>query len=391
MKRCLALGASAASAFAALAMIGPSTTGADMASGQAATGNVTSGPGSEVWEPVGGLAPATPAPPEPPVRPDQVVMIPAGDDGLPVLGDWDGDGVDTPAVWFPLGTRGALRFPDGSIIASAGSADGMPVVGDWDGDGIDSVVTWNRAVGPGAAVVSGDLDGDGFDTVAVVPVEEGTTAVAGDWNGDGIDTIAVLTELRPGVIALDDGNGAATQLDVPLGAPPAAGAIDAETFDDELAALRRQAGGRLPNRTIEAVPDAVGPDGTAVPLTRVWGITVASDMADQLEALLEAAYIDGIELKGWGWRSHQQQIDLRRAHCGPSEWAIWQAPASSCSPPTARPGLSRHEVGRAVDFTEAGSILTRESAGFRWLQENAERFGFINLPSEPWHWSDTGG
>ena len=26
-----------------------------------------------------------------------------------------------------------------------------------------------------------------------------------------------------------------------------------------------------------------------------------------------------------------------------------------------------------------------------WLAANAERFGFSNLPSEPWHWSTTGG
>ena len=28
---------------------------------------------------------------------------------------------------------------------------------------------------------------------------------------------------------------------------------------------------------------------------------------------------------------------------------------------------------------------------FVWLAANAGRFGFSNLPSEPWHWSTTGG
>jgi D-alanyl-D-alanine carboxypeptidase len=49
-----------------------------------------------------------------------------------------------------------------------------------------------------------------------------------------------------------------------------------------------------------------------------------------------------------------------------------------------------HERGLAIDFTEGGRTLTRGSAGFQWLRANAGRFGFINLQSEPWHWSTNG-
>ena len=49
-----------------------------------------------------------------------------------------------------------------------------------------------------------------------------------------------------------------------------------------------------------------------------------------------------------------------------------------------------HERGLAVDFTQHGRALTRESGGFRWLMQNAARFGLKNLPSEPWHWSVNG-
>jgi LAS superfamily LD-carboxypeptidase LdcB len=49
-----------------------------------------------------------------------------------------------------------------------------------------------------------------------------------------------------------------------------------------------------------------------------------------------------------------------------------------------------HERGLAVDFTNNGSILTRGSSGYQWLKANASRFGFYNLPSEPWHWSVNG-
>ena len=81
---------------------------------------------------------------------------------------------------------------------------------------------------------------------------------------------------------------------------------------------------------------------------------------------------------------------MRRNNCGSSHYAIYEAPASSCSPPTARPGSSMHERGLAIDFTQGGSTLSRGSSGFAWLKANAGSFGFRNLPSEPWHWSTNG-
>ena len=102
---------------------------------------------------------------------------------------------------------------------------------------------------------------------------------------------------------------------------------------------------------------AVGADGTwsvatvgfpgAGDIVRIVGttITVHRLIADQVAALLNAAAADGVVLDGWGYRDTQRQIELRRAHCGPSAEAVFAAPSSSCSPPTARPGRSMHERG----------------------------------------------
>jgi D-alanyl-D-alanine carboxypeptidase len=50
-----------------------------------------------------------------------------------------------------------------------------------------------------------------------------------------------------------------------------------------------------------------------------------------------------------------------------------------------------HERGLAIDFTHGGRIISsRGSAAFQWLNANASRYGFYNLPSEPWHWSVNG-
>ena len=125
-------------------------------------------------------------------------------------------------------------------------------------------------------------------------------------------------------------------------------------------------------------------------LTTVWGIQVHESIADKLLALLEAASRDGIRLGGGGYRSSQSQINLRRAHCGTSNWAIYSKPSYQCRPPTARPGASMHERGLAIDFTQNGRALWSNTSGYRWLKQNASKYGFRNLPSEPWHWSTNG-
>ncbi len=117
------------------------------------------------------------------------------------------------------------------------------------------------------------------------------------------------------------------------------------------------------------------------------GIRVHRSIAGNVAALLGAAAADGVPLSGSGYRDSARQIELRRQHCGSSAYAIYQASASSCSPPTARPGSSMHERGLAIDFRNCNS---RGSACYQWLSANASRFGLFNLPSEPWHWSTTG-
>jgi hypothetical protein len=125
-------------------------------------------------------------------------------------------------------------------------------------------------------------------------------------------------------------------------------------------------------------------------IVSVGGIRVHQSIAGNLQRLLAAASASGINFGGGGYRDPAGQIAVRRNNCGSSQYAIYQMPASACSPPTARPGTSMHEQGMAIDFTQGGSTLTRGSSGFAWLRANASSYGFYNLPSEPWHWSTNG-
>jgi N-acetylmuramoyl-L-alanine amidase len=154
-----------------------------------------------------------------------------GDGDVPLVGDWDGDGVDSPGVYRPSQGRLVVRNgtePIGYVYAMP--AGGLPVVADTDGDGRDtvSIARYGRlyimdGLGSGPAslggpdpfpiplpvgtdqLVGGDFDGDGADEIAAVHhgvvevVGPGRTAVlgdlgaavavAGDWDGDGVDTL----------------------------------------------------------------------------------------------------------------------------------------------------------------------------------------------------------
>ncbi|MCY4068963.1 MAG: M15 family metallopeptidase [Acidimicrobiaceae bacterium] len=137
--------------------------------------------------------------------------------------------------------------------------------------------------------------------------------------------------------------------------------------------------------------DSVNPADPDLPLVWVAGFQVHEQIADGVEGLVAAMEAEGFDLGGWGYRTAQQQINLRRAHCGSSEWAIWSKPSRSCRPPTARPGRSNHERGLAIDITNNGRLITsRSSAAFQALSRLAPGFGLVNLPSEPWHWSVDG-
>ncbi|MEU4623995.1 D-alanyl-D-alanine carboxypeptidase family protein [Actinoplanes sp. NPDC023801] len=127
---------------------------------------------------------------------------------------------------------------------------------------------------------------------------------------------------------------------------------------------------------------------TAADTTSVYGTTVHKNVAFAFKRMVDDARADGIVISGGGFRTKERQIELRKINGCPD---VWTAPASSCRVPTAIPGRSLHELGLAVDVTSGGSTLTRKSKAFAWMKANAAEYGFVNLPSEAWHWSITGG
>ena len=137
---------------------------------------------------------------------------------------------------------------------------------------------------------------------------------------------------------------------------------------------------------IQAPPGGV----VSVPCPGGGSIQVAGDISEPVERLLTDEAEAGITMCGNGYRDPADQIAVRQANCGTSQYAIWEMPASYCSPPTARPGTSMHEQGLAIDFTVGGTTIGYGSAAYDWLQAHAAGYGLSNLAGEPWHWSTNG-
>ncbi len=157
----------------------------------------------------------------------------------PLLGDWDCDDIDTPAVYR---ANGRIYLTNDNVTGVAsdtlffGTKGDIAVAGDWDGDGCDSFGVYRPSEakfylsnalttgpaeidfffgGDGDLPLAGDWDGDGSDSVGVYRPDAGTayltngivTATAdttvpfgepgdiilsGDWDGDGVDALGAL-------------------------------------------------------------------------------------------------------------------------------------------------------------------------------------------------------
>lgn len=104
------------------------------------------------------------------------------------------------------------------------------------------------------------------------------------------------------------------------------------------------------------------------------GQVLRTDAANSYNRMKAAAARDGVHLSAAsGARSMAQQQELYRRYLnGTGNLA-------------ARPGYSNHQGGISVDVGGLGGYGTR---GYRWLANNARRYGFVNdVRGEFWHWT----
>ena len=125
-----------------------------------------------------------------PGAPDYPVFI-YGGFGTPVVGDWNGDGVETIGLYNPSGGQWYLR----DFVTSGGTTYtpfvyggfGVPVVGDWDGDGTDTIGIYNPANGYWYLRNSNSSGSPSY----LFQYGGFGVPVVGDWDGNGTNTIGI--------------------------------------------------------------------------------------------------------------------------------------------------------------------------------------------------------
>lgn len=116
---------------------------------------------------------------------------------VPLLGDWDCDGVDTVGMYRPGNGFVYLRETNDFGVADReffyGMRGDVPVAGDWDGNGCDTLAIFRPS--EGVLYVSNHLGTRPAD-FSFTYGRDGDLPFAGDFDGDGQDSIGFHHPLR---------------------------------------------------------------------------------------------------------------------------------------------------------------------------------------------------
>jgi len=101
------------------------------------------------------------------------------------------------------------------------------------------------------------------------------------------------------------------------------------------------------------------------------GHYLAPAAASKFEQMKTAAAADGINLNiNNAYRSYEKQVEMA------NRLGLYSRGGKA-----AVPGTSNHGWGKAVDLN-----VKSNPGSFEWLKQNAAKYGFKNIPREPWHW-----
>lgn len=94
-------------------------------------------------------------------------------------------------------------------------------------------------------------------------------------------------------------------------------------------------------------------------------------VADKFQQMKQDAAREGVNLNiNNAYRSYDKQVEMA------NRLGLYSRGGKA-----AVPGTSNHGWGTAVDLN-----VRSNPGAFQWLQTNAARYGFNNIPREPWHW-----
>jgi hypothetical protein len=110
---------------------------------------------------------------------------------VPLVGDWTGNGITRPGV-FRNGTfllRNSNTTGVADVVFTFGEAGDIPVAGDWDGDGVDTVGVYRPSI---STFYLSNRNVSNHPPDVVLPLGDlGDRPVIGDWDGDGVTSVGV--------------------------------------------------------------------------------------------------------------------------------------------------------------------------------------------------------
>lgn len=115
---------------------------------------------------------------------------------MPLAGDWDFDGIDTPALYDKATGVFYLRNsnspgPADLVFQYGPGGEGLtPIIGDWDGDGADSVGLYQAETAV-FYLRNSNLPGFADFTFDYGPLQSGWLPLSGDWDGDRVATVGL--------------------------------------------------------------------------------------------------------------------------------------------------------------------------------------------------------
>jgi hypothetical protein len=121
------------------------------------------------------------------------------EDAIPLVGDWNGDGIDGIGLyengsWYLREVAESGSSADYTFRYGIKETGWQPVVGDWNGDGIDGIGlykngTWMLKDTP----ASGDAD---YSFRFNISGSTDATAIAGDWHDEAVDRVGLYNNGR---------------------------------------------------------------------------------------------------------------------------------------------------------------------------------------------------
>lgn len=135
---------------------------------------------------------------------------PGGTGWVPIAGDWDRSGTDTPGLFYNPTAGVFLSDTNGpggaNYVFSYGPSNlgWIPIAGDWNGEGVDSIGLYDPSTG-NFFLKNINAAGNADVILQLGPGNAGFLPIVGDWNGDGIDTVGIYNP-ETGVFFLRNSN-----------------------------------------------------------------------------------------------------------------------------------------------------------------------------------------